>query len=190
MINLQNIRKIIGKTIIIRKAEPTDLEAIYRNVWSDNDVLSTTYLYHSPDIGEARSRLERTINFQKDKNMFFLALKETNEAFGLCGIFQLSDDLYEEAGLILGKQFQHKGYGTEMLNILLDVVFNHLGAKEFKYSYCEGNDKSRGLADKFGFKFVGSAIETRGWDKKEFLINEMRLKKEDYKGIDFNYELQ
>ena len=190
MINLQNIRKIIGKTIIIRKAEETDLESIFKNVWNDNDVIKTTYLRPSTDLEEAKERLQRTIDFQKDKNMFFVALKETNEAFGLCGIFQINDDLYEEAGLILGKEFQHKGYGTEMLNIMLDVVFNHFKAKEFKYSYCEGNDKSKGLAEKFGFKFIGSAIETRGWDQKEFKINELRLKKEDYKGIDFKYEIQ
>lgn len=187
---MQNIRKIIGKSIIIRKAEPTDVESIFRHVWSDKDVLCRTFLYQSPDLEEAKARIERTINFQKDKFMFFIVLKETNEVFGLGGIFPLDNQTYEEGGFIFGKAFQHKGYGTEMLNIFLDVVFNHLNGKEFMYSYCDGNDISKGLADKFGFKYVNYTIEKRGWDGKKFKIHHLSLKKEDYRGINFTYDIE
>lgn len=187
---MQNIQKIIGKTIVIRKAEPKDVEAIFRNVWSDVEVIRTTFLYQSPDLEEAKARLERTFNYQKDKYMFFMALKDTDEAIGLCGILPVEESVYQEGGFIIGKNFQRKGYGTEMLNIFLDIVFTKLNAKEFIYSYCDGNDKSRHLANRFGFTYFETDTEIRGWDKKEFKIHKLKLKKDDYKGINFEYEIQ
>lgn len=102
---MQNIQKIIGKTIVIRKAEPKDVEAIFRNVWSDVEVIRTTFLYQSPDLEEAKARLERTFNYQKDKYMFFMALKDTDEAIGLCGILPVEESVYQEGGFIIGKNF-------------------------------------------------------------------------------------
>lgn len=186
---MQNIRKIIGKTIVIRKAEPNDLESVFYNVWSDSEVLSTTLMKTSANLEEAKGRLERTMNFQSDKDAFFLALKDTNEVIGLCGIIPMGNDVFEEGGFIIGKRYQHKGYGTEMLNILLDVAFNYYGCKEFVYSYCVGNDKSQGLCRKFGFHYVETKAETREWDQQTFQVNREILKKEEYKGINFKYEI-
>ena len=143
----------------------------------------------SNNLEEAKGRLERTINFQKDKDAFFIALKSNNEPIGLCGIVPIGDDVFEEGGLIISDKYQHQGIGTEMFNILLDVAFNHYNAKQFIYSHCEGNYKSQGLCQKFGFQYIETIDKTREWDQQTFKIRRYYLNKDQYKGIDFGYEI-
>ena len=186
---MKKIQKIIGKSIVIRKAQPSDLEAVFNNVWNDRELLSTTMLTTSKTMNDAKDRLERTIKFQSDKDIFFIALKDTNEVIGLCGMLPNKKNGFEETGLVIGEKFQKREYGTEMLNMLLDVVFNYYGASHFIYTHCDGNFKSHALCAKFGFQYLNSKTRTRDWDEEDFIIHRYILKKEDYQVIKFKYEI-
>lgn len=186
------IKQIIGPHIVIRKAKPSDLESIYYNVYSDADLLKLMLFRVSPSLEEAKDRLEKTIKFQSDKDLFFVALKDTDEAIGLCGVIKMDElegNIYSEGGLAIAKKYQGRGYATEMLSMLMDVAFTKYQADAFMYSYFEGNEQSKGLCNHFDFKFFDTIKQVRPEDKKEFTAIRSLIKKEDYQGINFDYQI-
>ncbi len=56
--------------LVIRKARMSDLNSIFLNVYSDEVLLETMFLEITKNREEARARLMRTIEFQKDKPLF------------------------------------------------------------------------------------------------------------------------
>ncbi len=180
---MQNLNKykdeLLGENIIIRKAQMTDLNDIYENVYGDKELLSTMFLTVSDSIEDAETRLLKTIEYQKNKMLYFVALKETNQVIGLCGIEKENDLVYAEAGLAIGRKYQGKGYATEMLSLLLDYAFE-LGAKEFAYYAMDFNLKSKNLAKHFGFKYDKTDLKIRPYDLMKFNIERYVLTKEDY----------
>lgn len=173
-----------GEHILIRKARMTDLDAVYENVYSDRELLSTMYLAPSDSKEQAAERLKRTIAFQKDKMLYFVALKETDEVIGLCGIRPESDGIFSEAGLAIARKYQGRGYGKEMLRLLLDYAFTDCGAEQFAYYAMDFNTKSKALAKHFGFHYDQSRKETREYDGKEFTLDRFLLSKEEYQSTD------
>ena len=106
---------IEGERLIIRKARMSDLDSIFSNIYSDEALLETMFLEIAKSKEDASARLMRTIEFQKDKPLFFVALKETDEVIGLCGIQEEAAGIYSEAGICIARKHQHQGYASEVL---------------------------------------------------------------------------
>ena len=53
-----------------------------------------------------------------------LARKETDEAIGLCAIRENEPGHFEESGICIGTAFQGKGYGKEIVALLLELVLH------------------------------------------------------------------
>ena len=64
--------EIITDRLIIRKAKLDDLDDIYNNIWSDENIASTMLWKVSKTYDEAISRIERTVKFQIDEFYFFI----------------------------------------------------------------------------------------------------------------------
>lgn len=142
---------LIGKDIILRKATNKDLDSIYKNVWSDKELFE--YMNYSPTISieEAKIRLEKSIEFQKHNYAYFICLKENDSAIGFCGIKKINDIQIEETGICIAKKYQKKGYGKQVLKLLLNLSFVNLKAKEFLYFVNENNIASQKLCLSFAF---------------------------------------
>ncbi len=125
----------VGKRLVIRKARMSDLDSIFTNIYSDEVLLETMFMEITKNKEAARARLKRTIEFQKDKPLFFVALKETDEVIGLCGIMEEAECVYSEAGICIARKYQRQGYASEVLTMLLNYAFVECGAKAFAY-YC------------------------------------------------------
>ncbi len=131
-------------------------------------------------IEDAKDRLNRSIIFQKDHYAYFVALKDTDEAIGLCGIKEFEPNRWEECGICIGTKYQHKGYGKEILSLLLDLAFNKLNANDFRYAYYPDNIKSKRLAEHFGFTYDHTEEMIRPWDQSKMVIDLCLLTKEKY----------
>lgn len=176
-----NFDRLEGTRIVLRKARSTDLHAIYRHVYGDREVLKTMYLKPSDTREEAAARLERTIAYQREYPfIYFTALKETDEVIGLCGMRKEAPGVYAEAGLAIGRAHQGKGYGTEMLGLLLETAFQRLNADRFIYTCMIDNTVSQNLALHFGFHYDSEETATREYDQKTFVLQKFLLTKEDY----------
>ena len=145
--------------MLLRKAVPTDLEDIYHNVWSDEELLSFTLWRRSDCLEEARERLERNFAYQK-KNpyIYFIEEKSSHEVIGFGGVLDMGEGVISEGGLCIARKWQSKGYGKELLALLLDFAFLELGAKEFRYSYFKGNERSASLCAKYPFVHLETVV--------------------------------
>lgn len=171
---------LIGENIILRKAKEKDYESMLNNVWGDEEVYKWMLYTPIKTIEDAKERLNRSIIFQKDHYAYFVALKDTDEAIGLCGIKEYEPNRWEECGICIGTKYQHKGYGKEILSLLLDLAFNKLNANEFRYGYYPDNIESKKLAEHFNFIFDSKEEMIRTWDQEKKIIDLCLLKKEDY----------
>ena len=169
-----------GERIIIRKAKMSDLDSIFLNIYSDEVLLETMFLEITKNREEAEARLMRAIEFQKDKPLFFVALKETDEVIGLCGIREETERVYSEAGICIARRYQRQGYASEVLAILLNYAFAACNAKAFAYYCMSCNNASKALAKKFGFLYDGVNKETRRRDNQVFDIERYVLLRTDY----------
>ena len=158
--------------LVLRKAVDSDLNSIYRNVWSDESL--SEYMLWEPTrtLDEAAERLERTIRYQSNNDAWFICLKETDEPIGFIGMVQTDDNTYDGTGLCIAKKYQGMGYGKEALKRLLSCAFTAKKASEFIYSVWSTNIRSKNLAKSLGFQYQYSEDKIRDYDGKAF-INEI-----------------
>ena len=175
------IERLDGKRICLRKAQETDHLSMLRNVWSDEDVYR--WMLFQPTLTEedALDRCRRSMAFQQDHFAFFIALKSTDEAIGFCGIKENEPGHFEESGIGIGTKFQGKGLGKEVVALLLELAFDRLGAEDFRYGYFSDNEKSKKLAEYFGFRYTDSYEMTRPWDGAKKTVCSCILTREEYR---------
>lgn len=134
--------RLEGERCVLRKAKETDSESMLANVWSDAAVYRQMLFPPTFTEAEALDRCLRSIRFQQDNFAYFVALRDTDEAIGFCGIREYAPGHCEETGICIGTRHQGNGYGKEVLALLLDLAFAKLGAADFRYGYFRGNEKS------------------------------------------------
>lgn len=171
---------LIGKNIILRHAKEDDYKSLLENVWGDEEVYKWMLYTPTLTIEDAILRNHRSMEYQKTHYAYYIALKDSDEAIGLCSIKEYEENRYEESGICIGKKYQGKGYGKEVVSLLLDLAFNKLNAKDFRYGYFINNIKSKKLADYFNFKYSETEEFIRPWDKEKKIIELCLLTKEDY----------
>lgn len=171
---------LIGKNIILRKAKNDDYKSMLNNVWGDEEVYKWMLYTPTKTIEDAKERLKRSIEFQRNHYAYFIALKDTDEAIGLCAIKEYEPNRWEESGICIGTKYQGKGYGKEIVSLLLDLAFNKLYAQDFRYGYFTNNIKSKKIADYFNFKFHEKEEFIRPWDKEKKTIDLCLLNRVDY----------
>ena len=169
-----------GKHIRLRKAREDDWQSMLAHVWSDEAVYR--WMLFQPTLTEedARDRARRSAVFQQDHPAWFIALADTDEAIGYCGMKEVGPGHFEECGICLGTAWQGLGFGTEAVGLMLDLAFLHLGAEDFRYSYFQGNEALKALAEHFGFVYDHSYEITRPWDGTTFVSDSCLLTRAEY----------
>ena len=171
---------IDGEHIRLRRAKPDDWKSMLENVWGDEAVYR--WMLYQPTLTEeaARDRCIRSMAWQQDHPAWFVALKSTDEAIGLCAIREEEARHWEESGICIGAKHQGRGYGKEIVAILLELAFLDLGAQDFRYGYFRDNEKSKKLAEYFGFRYDRTYELTRPWDSTVKTIDSCLLTREQY----------
>ena len=166
--------------LVLRKAKLTDATDLLENFWSQES--QAKYMLWTPTTTyeDAVERTQRTIEFQKKYFAFVICEKKSNKPIGLVGFNHLGDGVYDDCGFGMGSQFVGKGYGSEILNKLVEVLFEKMGAKKIICSAFEENYASIRMQEKCGFKFVkkDSGIRKRDGLNYTLVVNE--ITREDY----------
>ena len=171
---------IEGKRLVLRKAKEKDLLDMFEGIWSDEEVYKYLFITPALTLDEAKIKLKKTIDYQKDKYAYLVALKENDEAVGFCGIKEIASRVYMETGLALSRKVQGKGLGEELLYLLLEFAYYKLGAYRFIYAHMEHNIRSKNLCLKFGFKHFERVDEIRDYDGFDVVCDYYYLDREDY----------
>ncbi len=165
------IRVLTTEHLIIRKAVPGDLEAIWNNVWRDGEIAASMLWQVTETLPDAVTRLERTIRYQSSNNAFFVCLKETDIPIGFAGVRPEGDGVWEESGICIGKQWQGRGYAKEVIAALKELVFLHLGGNRCIYGCFSDNTRSRNAALSQGFIYFESRPGVRDYDGYEYVCD-------------------
>lgn len=174
---IEHDRKILTEDLVLRKAEDSDLDDIFRNIWSDEKIAETMLWEATKTREEAVQRMEKTKAYQSDNDAFFVCLRKTDEAIGFAGIKEISPGICEDSGICIARAHQRKGYGRQLLNALIDLVFEKRGAREFIYGCFHENEASAALCRSCGFVYSHSRKMTREWDGHEYVCDFYVLKK-------------
>ena len=139
------------KDLIIKKAVFEDWPDIYRNVWSHPECAKYMFWSVTTSEEDAKARMLRTLKWEAEhEDAYFVYEKASGQAIGFTGVEPVTEDLWEEAGICIGTDFQRRGYGRQIAQALMDYVREKYGAKEFQVSVREANTASRKMADSFG----------------------------------------
>lgn len=176
------LEKIESKNVVLRKAKESDLMFIWQNVWID-DILAENMLWEPVKTKEkAKEKLERSILLQSKNTTYFVCLKQTDEPIGFAGVIGESGE-YKEVGICIARKHQGKGYGKEVLQMLIKLVFECLNGKSFLYTCFSNNQISKNLCMSVGFRYVDSNSITREYDGKSFIKENYIMDKEMYNKV-------
>ncbi len=170
------------KDLILGKAKYEDWEPMYRNVWSRPETAEHMVWTVTVDEEGARERMRRTIAWQKNHDVWLVYEKDSGWAIGFAGIEEIRPSVYREAGIVLGPEYVGKGYGKQVLCMLMEYCIS-LGGTEFYYSTRAGNFASKGLALSCGFVYQYSEKKTDPRSGKPY---ELEIYKKNLKGTERN----
>lgn len=139
--------------------------------WKENDV-GDMYEYASIDgVGEMAGwkhhesidETEKIVrSFMADKNVFALELKSNGKAVGSLGLHYswANDDpqfarlKVKEIGYVLSKTYWGMGLMPEAVNRVIEYCFKELNLEALTVGHYIGNDQSKRVIEKCGFKYV------------------------------------
>ena len=181
------IERLEGERIVLRKGRMEDVDAMWRNVWSDHSIEKNVLWHVVETREEAVERMKGSLSFQSKLDAFFVALKDTDEAIGFAGVRSVPGihgvshpGIYEDAGLGIAAAYQGQGIGKEMLQLLMKLVFEECGGKSFYYGCFTENVRSAALCKSQGFHYVFSMPGIRKWDGYEYVSDYYLLTSEEY----------
>lgn len=162
-IDVSNIR-IETQRLILRPWAMTDLNDLWEYA-SVPGVGEAAGWNHHKSIEESQMILN---SFMKHKKTFALELKENGKVIGSLGLEEMdpdpesADKLGREIGYVLAKDYWGRGLMPEAVKAVIDYCFRVLGYDYLTCAHFLGNDRSRRVVEKSGFRFFReSKFETR-----------------------------
>lgn len=167
------------KDLLLRKAVFGDWRDMYRNLWSHGE--SARHMLWSVTLTEegAQARIERTIAFQEKNHAWLVIERKSGQAIGFAGMVQISEGVWEDTGIAIGPEFVGRGYGKQILTVLMDYAARELGACQFICSCRSENAASRGMILSCGLSYLHTEnrIDPRNGQKYFLEFYQMSLAK-------------
>lgn len=141
-------------------------ERLVLRPWREDDAAELYEYAKDPRVGPAagwavHSSVEDSRNIIKNvlsnEGTFAVTLKGSDEPIGSIGIFACDLECAKgelEIGYWIAVPFWGKGYIPEAVSELLRLAFEERGAENVWCSHFDGNDKSRRVIEKCGFRYV------------------------------------
>lgn len=137
------------------KEEAAEVNAAMNEVWNELQQWMS-WAHHGENTMEATLRYMESIPAQLAAGSLPLRgfCRESGRYVVSTGLHLKDDGIYE-TGYWVAKDFLGKGYATEAATATMRFAFNELGAKAITINHYEGNDKSRRIIEKLGFRKAG-----------------------------------
>ena len=126
----ERIGEMGNRDVVLGKARLQDWEDMYRNVWSRPETARFMLWRVTKDEEAAKARMKRTIAYEKTHDTYLVYERKSGQAIGFAGIEEVSPHVFQEAGIALGPEYAGRGYGKQVLQILLEQSIL-LGGREF-----------------------------------------------------------
>lgn len=151
---MKYFKKIVGERIYLSPVNPEDNEKYVE--WL-NDLKLSLNLTMAPKIISLEKEKEILENMSKEGYNFAIVEKEKDKVIGNCGLMDVEFvHGTAELGIFIGeKDYWNKGYGTEVINLLLDYAFNLLNLNNIMLKVHSFNKRAVKCYKKCGFKEIG-----------------------------------
>ena len=116
------------------------------------------------------------IVYEHQKNAVLVYEKATGKAIGFAGVEKIEPYIYQEAGICLGPDYVGKGFGKQILQVLIQYCKEEFSAKKFIYSTRAENRASNQLAKSLGFTVISSVPKTDSKDGHSYNLLQYSLK--------------
>lgn len=120
--------------LIIRNTKTEDIEELYKQVFSNDEVVKYTFGKELSSFEDVKSFVEKSCNFDKKLGLSTLVEKDSSKVIGLAGVIEcdyLGNTDYE-FGFILGSNFWGgRGYATEIGQAQINYIKMISKQKEF-----------------------------------------------------------
>ena len=163
--------------IILGKAKYEDWRSIYCNVWSRPETAEYMIWKVTADEDEARERIQQTVAWQETHDAWLVYERSSGQAIGFAGVEETGQHIYHETGIALGPEYVGRGYGKQILCLLMEYCVS-LGGQEFYYSTRSGNLASKALALSCGLVYQHSEQKT---DQRSGKTYELEIYKKNLK---------
>ncbi len=173
-------KKVEGKNLYLSPINLEDAEKFCE--WmSDNDV--TDGINATRDVFTLKDEINYLEEFSKNNDIIFgIVRKENDELIGSCS-FTHVDYMTQcaELGIIIGDpDSRGKGYGQEVVKMLLEYGFNTLNFHSIYLTVYTFNEDAIACYKKVGFKEIGKRREAGYINGKRCDILYMDILKEEY----------
>ena len=145
--------------LILRMAQMTDAEPMFRNWASDPEVTKflTWPTYQSIDSAYYILDLWTKAYEKQDFYQWMIELKEIGEPIGSISVVNHRDDIASaEIGYCIGQAWWHKGIVTEALGAVIDYLFEVVGMNRIEAKHDTNNPNSGAVMRKCGMKYEGT----------------------------------
>ena len=155
---------IEGKRVRLRKLERGDLPVLHR--WL-NDAGLMSWARFSPDHMMSQTAVEKEYEKElageeRERTTFIVEERASGKPLGWC-VVRTWDRKHVNAdlGIALGeKELWGQGYGTEAMNLLLTIVFDHEGWHRAELWTLAENERAIHSFEKCGFRKEGHTKES------------------------------
>ena len=151
------MKALLGKSVYLRALEPEDLSFLFENE-NDEDFWQVSYTQQPFSKYLLKKYLENAhLDIYEMKQVrFIIALNENDTPVGMVDLYDYNPK-HKRAGIgiLVINKFQHKGYASEALQLIINHAFNYLDMYQlFAYIGTE-NLKSIQLFEAAQFKVSG-----------------------------------
>jgi RimJ/RimL family protein N-acetyltransferase len=168
--------------LIVRAWVDGDLADLIAGV-GDFEVARWTTIPHPYGDKEGREFLARVVGKNHRDHSFFAAVdKASGKLIGGTDV-KINAQGAVDGGIWIGTPFHGQGFGTELWRARAQFAFSVLGVDYLVSGFLEGNEKSRRMQEKVGFKLTGERRPFHKSRSRTEPITEvvMRLDKKDLK---------
>lgn len=156
--------KLETRRLIMRKFQEQDIEDAYRYL-SDAQVM---YYIEEPYTKEQTEEFLQSYGMCGEPLIYALVEKVSNCVIGHIIFHPYDTNEIYEVGFILNKEKQHLGYGTEIVQALIDYAFDVMRLHKLVAETVEGNCNSMRLLERLHFR-QEAVFRKQNWDHGQWI---------------------
>ena len=165
------IDKIETRDLFLKKASMDDVYDMHVNIWSKDETAKHMLWQPTRNIEEAKIRMLKTIEYQKNNLAYLIYEKKTEKAIGFAGMNEIGYKVYKDCGIAIGPEYVGCGYGKQILKSLMDYCFKDLDANKIVCSCRRENKISKKLLLSCGLHYSHTLPKTDIRDGTDYLLD-------------------
>jgi len=152
-----------NEVLLLRRFAETDAEALFRNLYSDAEVMRFLPWATHTTIAGTEALLESYITGYANQDFYAWAIvaRDTNEPIGFIDTLIDATINAIKVDYGIGKTWWHKGYTSSALACVISFLFQQVHANRIYATHDPRNPNSGKVMEKCGMKYEGTLRQAR-----------------------------